>query len=125
MRSPSKLGHSQRPRPASKTRSTVSRVRSFYVRFNFKAAILSDDKQERLVSVLMDAHTGSRVVDTDLIESRATAVTPDDVLTSLPDAPMRWQPKDGTQLKAPLDETTLSALLERAKTAVLQECRPT
>ena len=102
-------------------RSTVFRVRSVYVRFNFKAAIVSDDKQERLVSVLMDAHTGSRVVDTHLIESRATAVTPDDVLTSLPYAPMRWQPKDGIQLKSPLEEMTLSALLERAKTAVLQE----
>ncbi len=102
-------------------RSTVSRVRSVYVRFNFKAAILSDEKQERLVSVLLDAHTGSRIVDTNLIESRATAVTPDNVLASLPDAPMRWQPKDGTQLKSPLAETTLSALLERAKTAVLQE----
>jgi hypothetical protein len=102
-------------------RSTVSRVRSVYVRFNFKAAILSEEKQERLVSVLMDAHTGSRVVDTELIESRATAVTADDILASLPDAPMRWQPKDGTPLKRPLDETTLAALLERAKTAVLQE----
>jgi hypothetical protein len=104
-------------------RSTVSRVRSFYVRFNFKAAILSDDKQERLVSVLMDVHSGSPVIDADLIESRATAVYADDALTALPDAPLRWQPKDGTQLKAPLDETTLSALLERAKTAVLQEMR--
>lgn len=102
-------------------RATVARVRSVYVRFNFKAAILSDEKQERLVSVLMDAHTGSRVVDTDLIESRATAVTPDDVLASLPYAPMRWQPKDSLQLKNPLDELTLSALLKRAKTAVLQE----
>jgi hypothetical protein len=37
----------------------MARVRSIYVRFNFKAAILSDEKQERLVSVLMDAYTGS------------------------------------------------------------------
>ncbi len=102
-------------------RSTVARVRSTYVRFNFKAAIISDEKQERLVSVLMDAQTGSRAADSKLIESQATAVSPDAVLTSLPDAPMRWQPKNGPQLIAPLDQTTLSSLLNRAQTTVLQE----
>lgn len=102
-------------------RSTMARVRSTYVRFNFKAAILSDEKQERLVSVLMDVHSGSRVADSELIESSATAVSPDTTLASLPDAPIRWQPKDGPKLKAPLAETTLTALLERAQTAVLQE----
>ncbi|MCP4358151.1 MAG: hypothetical protein GY796_09080 [Chloroflexi bacterium] len=102
-------------------RATVARVRSAYVRFNFKAAILSDEKQERLVSVLMDAHTGSRVIDSDPIESRATADSPDTVLASLSSAPIRWQPKDGPTLNAPLDENTLSALLDRAQTSVLQE----
>jgi hypothetical protein len=108
-------------RTQQQKRSTMARVRSTYVRFNFKAAILSDEKQERLVSVLMDAHAGSRVVDSELIESQAMAVSPDVILTSLPDAPMRWQPKDGPKLKAPLDQSTLSSLLERAQTAVLQE----
>jgi hypothetical protein len=108
-------------RTQQQKRSTVARVRSTYVRFNFKAAILSDEKQERLVSVLMDAHAGSRVVDSELIERQATAVSPSVILTSLPDAPMRWQPKDGPKLKAPLDQATLSTLLNRAQTAVLQE----
>jgi len=107
-------------RAQQQQRSTMARVRSTYVRFNFKAAILSDEKQERLVSVLMDAHSGSRVTDTELIESQATAVSPSAILTSLPDAPMRWQPKDGPKLQAPLDQITLSALLDRAQTAVLQ-----
>lgn len=102
-------------------RSTVARVRHTYVRFNFKAAILTDDKQERVVSVLMDAHSGSRVADANAIESRATAVTPDTVLQSLPHASIRWMPKDGRPLKTPLDENALTALLERAQTAVLQE----
>ncbi|MBK8984933.1 MAG: hypothetical protein IPM39_02450 [Chloroflexi bacterium] len=102
-------------------RSTVARVRSTYIRFNFKAAILTDDKQERVVSVLMDAHTGSRVANAAAIESQATAAAPDAILHSLPDAPIRWQPKGGPPLKTPLDEKTLAALLERAQTAVLQE----
>jgi hypothetical protein len=101
--------------------STMARVRSTYVRFNFKAAILSDEKQERLVSVLMDVHSGSRVANSEAIESSATAVSPETTLASLPDAPIRWQPKGGPKLKAPLAETTLTALLDRAQTAVLQE----
>jgi hypothetical protein len=102
-------------------RSTPSRVCSTYVRFNFKAAILSDEKQERLVSVLMDAHSGSRVAEAEHIEMRATAASPDATLASLPAAPLRWQPKDGPKLERPLDESTLAALLERAKAAVLEE----
>lgn len=102
-------------------RSALARVRSTYVRFNFKAALLSDEKQERLVSLLMDAQTGSRVPDSSLIELRASAVSPDAALSSLPDAPLRWQPKNGPPLKNPLDDATLSALLNRAETAVLQE----
>lgn len=102
-------------------RATVARVRSTYVCFNFKAAILSDEKQERLVSVLMDAHAGHRAVQAELIETKATAGKPDTVLRSLPDAPMRWRPDDGRPLTAPLDERSLAALLERGKTAVLDE----
>lgn len=102
-------------------RATLARARSTYIRFNFKAAILSDEKQERLVSVLMDAHAGYRVAETDLIETQASAKEPDTVLRSLPDAPIRWQPDDNQPLSNPLDQRTLTALLERAKTAVLQE----
>lgn len=108
-----------RAQPAQ--RSTPSRVRSSYVRFNFKAAILSDEKQERLVSVLMDAHTGTRVAGAEAVETAATAVSADTILASLPDAPVRWRPKDGPPFQGPLAERTLAALLERAKTAVLQE----
>ncbi|UCC51613.1 MAG: hypothetical protein JSV68_21310 [Anaerolineaceae bacterium] len=102
-------------------RAALARARSTYVRFNFKAAIISNEKQERLVSVLMDAHTGHRVVETELIETQASAIEPDTVLQSLPDAPIRWQPDENQPLNNPLDQRTLTALLERAKTAVLQE----
>jgi hypothetical protein len=101
-------------------RATTARVSAVYVQFNFKAAILSDEKQEQLVSVLLDAHTGAPAADPDLILQRATAVSPDPILRSLPDAPMRWQPGD-KPLKSPLDLNTLEALLERAKTAVTHQ----
>ena len=104
-------------------RKTVARVRGTYIRFNFKAAILSDEKQERLVSVLMDAHTGSHVPDMERIELRATAVTADDTLASLPDAPMRWQSPDGAVLKSPLAENTLAALLPRVQDVILQQMK--
>ena len=104
-----------------RTRTTPARVRSTYVRFNFKVAILSHEKQEQLVSVLMDAHGGYRIADSAPIEKRANATEPDQVLQSLSDAPIRWRPPDGKALKDPLDRSTLAALLERAKTAVLQE----
>lgn len=99
----------------------VAVVGSIYVRFNFKAAVLSDEKQERLVSVLMDANGGYPVAEAELIELHATGIGPDSVLESLPDAPMRWQPGDNQPLNAPLDQRALAALLERAKTAVLYE----
>lgn len=102
-------------------RTTTARTRSTYLRFNFKAALLSDEKQERLVSVLMDAHTGNRIANAEAIEARAAAPTSDTILDTLPPAPMRWQPPDGQPLKLPLDNTSLQALLVRAQEAVRDE----
>lgn len=102
-------------------RATVARVRSTYVRFNFKAAILSHEKEERLVSVLMDAHAGHRVAEAEAIEVQATATEPDRTLASLRDAPVRWRPRGESPLQDPLQERALRALLQQAKTAVLQE----
>ncbi len=108
-------------RVAAQRRATLARGRSTYVRFNFKAVVLSHEKQERLVSVLMDAHSGSAVADADAIEAQATAAEPDAVLQGLRDAPIRWRPGEGRPLKIPLDQRTLDALLDRAKTAVLHQ----
>ncbi len=102
-------------------RTIVARTLSTYIRFNFKAALLSDEKQERLVSVLMDAHTGNRVADPGDIEVRAAAPTSDTLLDTLSPAPMRWQPPGGPPLKLPLDQTSLQALLVRAQNAVRDE----
>ena len=100
-------------------RATTARVRSTYVRFNFKAAILSDEKQEQLVSVLMDAQNGYHTVAAETIETRATAVEPDEVLRSLTDAPMQWQRSEASAPETmPLALPTLQGLLARAQTAV-------
>ncbi|MCP5099818.1 MAG: hypothetical protein GY943_30045, partial [Chloroflexi bacterium] len=112
-------------RVLSPKRATIARVRSTYIRFNFKAAIISDEKKELLVSLLMDAHSGHPVMQTELIEAKANDIEPDIILRSLSDAPIRWKPDDGRPLKSPLDERTLTALLERGKTAVLDELADT
>lgn len=101
--------------------ATVGRYRSTYVRFNFKAALTSDEKQERLVSVLMDAHSGAPAADPARIERMANATRPENVLKALPNAPIRWTAADGHSLSKPLVHETLAALLVRAKTAILDE----
>jgi hypothetical protein len=102
-------------------RATIARCRSHYVRFNFKAALVSDDKQERLVSLLMDAHAGHTAAAATAIEQAANSLNSDVVLATLPDAPMRWQGPGGAALPGPLHQETLQELLRRAKTAVLHE----
>jgi hypothetical protein len=101
-------------------RRTTGRIRNHYVYFNFKAALTSDEKQERLVAVMMDAHTGCRAPNPEPILQAANALEPDDLLKSLSEGPLRWPEADG-RLSAPLALPTLTALLERAKTAVLHE----
>jgi hypothetical protein len=102
-------------------RTTIARCRSYYVGFNFKAALVSDDKQEQLVSVLMDAQAGHAAANATVIKQAASSLKPDAVLTSLAEAPLRWQAADGTALPGAIHQTTLQALLLRAKTAVLDE----
>src|SRR3990172_8136819 len=47
-----------------------------YARFNFKAALISDEKREQLVSVLMDAQTGAAVDDFSATAAHRLAETP-------------------------------------------------
>ena len=98
-------------------------VRCTYIRFNFKAAIISDEKQEQLVSVLIDAHTGCAAAEPSQIEAVAINTQPDQLLDTLADAPMRWRAKDQSSSN-PLDQATLTALLGRAETAVLNQLAP-
>ena len=102
-------------------RATIGRVRCTYVRFNFKVALLSDEKQERLVSILMDAHTGYVAAEPETIERMANNRQPDATLKTLPDAPLRWTAGDGFDQKDPLAQPVLLELLNRAQEAVLDQ----
>jgi hypothetical protein len=84
-----------------------------YVRFNFKAALISDEKREQLVSVLMDAQTGAAVDDFSATEAHRLAETP--VFTQLPPAPAPW-----TAAPDPLAPEPFRALLDRAARAAVE-----
>lgn len=91
-----------------------------YVRFNFKAALLTDEKREQLVSVLMDAQTGAVVDDFSATEAHRLAETP--VFTDsstgsglgLSLAPAQW-----TAAPDPLAPEPFRALLDRAARAAV------
>jgi hypothetical protein len=98
-----------------------ARVCSTYVLFNFKAALVSDEKHEQLVSVLMDANAGYAASASERIMQAINAEQPDVFLKTLAQAPIRWTAADGASLAEPLAPLTLQALLQRAQTAVLRE----
>ena len=86
-----------------------------YVRFNFKAALITDEKRERLVSVAMDAQAGFAVPE--LARSEEVARLEEEPTSGhLPIAPVRWLP--GNQ---PLSKAVLDGLLKRATHAALDE----
>ena len=86
-----------------------------YVRFNFKAALITDEKRECLVSVVMDVQTGVTVPELAHIEQLAR-LDEESALGLLVNAPVRWLP--GHQ---PLSQPVLEGLLERATHAALTE----
>jgi hypothetical protein len=99
--------------------STVARLLNSYLLFNFKAALISDDKQEQIVSVLMDAQGGyalnSAEADQILIAARPIAKT--DVV-GLQEGRARWLVEGQSQPLPVRDLKTLYALLDRAQVAV-------
>jgi hypothetical protein len=100
---------------------TVARVRSTYVLFNFKAALVSDEKHEQLVSIVMDVNAGHAAEASSRIVQAVNGYAPDATLKTLPHAPMRWGGHDGDLSTQPLALATLHALLQRAQTAVQRE----
>lgn len=80
------------------------------VRFNFKATLISDEKREQLVSVMMDAQTGALAEDFSAEEEYRLAET--SAWGDLPLAPAAWV--SGKEGLAP---ETLRFLLERAAPA--------
>ena len=86
-----------------------------YLRYNFKAALVTDEKRERLVSVVMDAQSGFAVPELAHIE-QLTRLTAEAAYEHLPKAPVRWLP-DHAVLSLPV----LAGLLERATRDALSE----
>ena len=101
--------------------ATIARVRGTYILFNFKAALVSDEKHEQLVSVVMDANAGHAAVEPHRIVQATNAYEPDATLKTLSHAPMRWGDTAGMAQTGPLASATLHSLLPRAQTAVLRE----
>jgi len=86
-----------------------------YLRFHFKAALITDEKREQLISVVMDAQTGLAVPELAQIERLARLeeeLSPD---SHLP-AAVLWSPGH-----TPLSRPVLDGLLERATGAALHE----
>lgn len=86
-----------------------------YAHYNFKAALITDEKHEQLVSVLMDVQAGFAVPELEQIERLAQLVDKPSPGSHLP-APVRW-----LLGHSPLSGSVLRGLLERATDAALQE----
>lgn len=95
-----------------------------YVRFNFKAALITDEKREQLVSVVMDAQAGWAVPELTHLE-RLTTLESEPAFSHLSPAPLRWRPQgQAPAMSQPPGELTLPVLvelLERATRAALDE----
>ena len=85
------------------------------VRFNFKAALITDEKRERLVSVVMDTQAGFAIPELAHSEQLAR-LTEEPPYKHLADAPVRWL-LNHRALSLPV----LEGLLERAKQAALAD----
>ena len=85
------------------------------MRFNFKAALITDEKRERLISVVMDAQAGFAVPELTHAE-QLTWLSEESAFEHLLAAPVRWLP--GHQV---LSQPVLEGLLERATHAALDE----
>jgi hypothetical protein len=83
-----------------------------YLRCNFKATFLSDEKQEQIVSVVLDVQGGHAVRHTTLLE-RLVSYETEPAFPHLTAARPRWRGAGD----APLAPTTLDALLARAQVA--------
>ena len=89
-----------------------------YLRFNFKVTFVSDEKQESLASLVMDAQSGYAITDPQHLQRLySTETIPGYPYMSV--APARWLGADA--IDAP---TTYQALLERAQKALEAQLAP-
>lgn len=92
---------------------------SHYVVFNFKVALITDEKREQLVPVMMNLQAGHAVADRARLEA-LMSLESKSTFAGLPPASMRWM-EALPPASDPLTEPVLSALLERATRAALDE----
>ena len=104
----------------------VAETRALFrlVRFNFRAALISDEKHEQLTTILMDAQTGAPAPDLTPAEALMLKETP--AYTGLNMAPISgaWLPAAGSRpgqpAANPLAPELLRALLQRAAQAAAE-----
>jgi len=90
----------------------------YYVRFNFKAALITDEKQEELASVLMNLHTGRPAWE--LETQDILPLEPEYRLRPMHEAPLAWRPE--LPFHSP---ERLTWLQEKAGQAVARKLAPT
>ncbi|HET89575.1 MAG TPA: hypothetical protein ENN99_02395 [Chloroflexi bacterium] len=97
-------------------RGSIAARRCHYVRFNFKAALITDEKRERLVAIVMDAQSGLPVPAL-IREEGLIRLEEKPAFEHLAPAPVRWLPGQRDVLSLPV----LQGLLERASRAAVDE----
>jgi hypothetical protein len=90
----------------------------YYVRFNFKVALVTDEKQEKLASILMNLNTGQPAWE--LEDQEILPLEPEYRLRTMYDAPLAWRPE--LPLHSP---ERLTWLQEEAGRAVARKLTPT
>ncbi len=90
----------------------------YYVRFNFKVALVTDEKQEELASILMNLNTGQPAWE--LEEQEILPLEPEYRLRTMYDAPLLWRPE--LPLNSP---ERLAWLQQEAGRAVARKLTPT
>lgn len=100
-------------------RQVEARALYHYVRFTFKAALITDEKHEQLVSVLMDAQSGYAVPELADLEHQVILES-ENAFKNLSLAPPRWLSLDSKRPRSESDlfsRPVLEGLLERAAQA--------
>lgn len=107
---------------ARPTAGDVQRNRLYhYVCFNFKASLISDEKRELLVPLWMHVQGGNRVSAQEILANTSLDTEPG--YPNLDAASPGWRTvKSNEDI---LSAETLSALLQRARLAILDEINPT
>jgi hypothetical protein len=97
-------------------RQTEARTLHHYVRFSFKAALITDEKHEQLVSVMMDAQNGYAVPELADLEHRVI-LERENAFKNLPLAPPRWLSAAHKPENDFFSRPVFEGLLERAARA--------